>query len=113
MWLSQHLTSLLELNVDQTRELRTENAVLKAENEILKRQLAVSQANFDWVRVRVNQLEFERAGLLERAYAIKLPAPEILRTERDLAPGAFQLNSLFESLPLDGDAEDSLASKTR
>ena len=109
MWLSEKLTSLLELNVDQTKELRVENAVLKAENELLKRNLAIAQTNFDWVRVRVNQLEYERVGLLERAYQIKLPAPEIVRTSRDLSPGSFQLESLFDSLPLD-DQDDALRS---
>ena len=101
MWLSDRLTSLLELNVDQTRELRTEVAVLKSENELLKRQLAVANTNFDWLRFRANTLEFERAALMERAHNIKLPSPEIVRTERDLSPGTFQLSSLFESLPLD------------
>jgi hypothetical protein len=101
MWLSEKLTALLELNVDQTRELRTENAVLKSENDTLKRQLAVAQTNFDWLRLRVNSLELERVGLMERAYQIKLPAPEIVRTQRDLTNSAFQLADLFESLPLD------------
>lgn len=109
MWLSDKLTQLLELNVDQTRELRIENAVLKSENETLKRQLAIAQTNFDWLRFRVNTLEFERVGLMERAYQIKLPAPEIVRTQRDLANGAFQLADLFESLPLD-ETPDTLAS---
>jgi hypothetical protein len=105
MWLSSKLESLLNLNAETSRATREELAVVKAERDVLRTQLAIAQNNFDWLRVRVNTLEFERVGLMERAYSIKLPAPEIIRTERDLAAGSFNLGNLFESLPLDDKSE--------
>lgn len=42
----------------------------------------------EWLRVRVNQLERERALLLQRALALPMEAPELLREEpaRPIAP---------------------------
>lgn len=104
MWLSEKLTDLLSLNVSEARSIREELAVVKAERDLLKTQLAIAQNNFDWCRVRLNAVELERTGLLEKAYNIRLPAPEIMRTKyNDVAPGSFNLENLFEGLPFDAD----------
>lgn len=108
MWLSEKLSNLLSLNVDAARACREELSAVRAERDLLKVQLAVAQNNFEWTRSRCNSLELERAGLMEKAYNIKLPAPEIVRTQRDITPGQFQLANLFDSFPLD-DSEDSNA----
>lgn len=103
MWLSDRLTSLLSLNVEEGRTLREEVATLREANKLLEKQLAIAQNNFEWARSRLNAVELERTGLLEKAYNIRIPAPEIVRTQRDIQPGSFNLENLFEGLPFDAD----------
>lgn len=46
-----------------------------------------AELNFEWMRVRVNQLERERAVLLQRALEVPIEAPELLRDDpRPLPP---------------------------
>ena len=60
--------------------LREDLAAIRSERDALKIHAATDRANADWMRFRLNALEVERAGLIERAYHIKLPAvPEIQR----------------------------------
>jgi len=81
MWLSPKIFSILEVAKDSVDSLRTDLATSRAECSLLKQQLSVAETNGNWMRVKINQLELERAGLLEKAYAIKLPAvPELIRT---------------------------------
>ena len=107
MWLPEKFISIFQISRDTVDALRVEVATLRNENDLLKSQLTHARVMSEWLRTRCNQMEFERVGLMEKAYSIKLPAPEIVRTERDLSPGTFQLSSLFESLPLD-DQPDTL-----
>jgi hypothetical protein len=72
-----------------------ENYSLKNENGLLKTQLATNQANFNWLTLRVNQLEVERAQLIEKAYGIKTVVPEIAR--RPEFPQHFQ-SDIFEDV---------------
>lgn len=67
------------LNAELVRNLQSELAVARAERDALKVQLSVAQNNFEWARQKLNMLEVERNGLMERAYNIKLPIPEIVR----------------------------------
>ena len=60
--------------------LREELSAVRAERDALKIQNVVTQNHFDWLRIRVNALETERAQLIEKAYGIKVPIPEIVRT---------------------------------
>lgn len=101
MWLSSKLEKLLNLNTQVTKNIWADLQVVRAERDLLKTQLAVAQSNFEWVRLRVNQLEYERAGLMEKAYDIKLPAPEIVRTQSNIDPGTFNISNLFDNLPLE------------
>lgn len=55
-------------------------------DHLQKRNAELEAAN-DWLRVRLNQCERERAMLLQRALSIPIEAPELLREEpRPLAP---------------------------
>lgn len=99
MWLSEKLTSLLELNVDETKRLREDLAAVRAERDALKTQASIAQNNFEWARNRVNSLELEKAALLAKAFNVHIPVPEIVRTDRDLN-SSFQLADLFEGPPL-------------
>lgn len=107
MWLSDKLLNIFQVSKEAVDALRLDVATLRNENDLLKSQLTHSRVMSEWLRTRVNQLEYEKAGLMERAYQIKLPAPEIVRTERDLSNGAFNVANLFDSLPLD-DKDDQL-----
>jgi hypothetical protein len=72
MWIPSKIVDLLGLVKDDI-------ATLRAENSLLRSQLVVAQTNFDWARHRLNTLEFENKALMEVAYGVKVPSPEIVR----------------------------------
>lgn len=80
MWLPKTLYELFKTSKEQVDILIIETYNLRSENVLLKTQLASTQANFDWLKIRVNQLEVERAQLLDKAYGVKTIVPEITRT---------------------------------
>lgn len=86
MWLSSKIFSILEVAKDSVDSLRAENAALRVERDLLKLQLANSQNHFDWLRIRVNSLETERGQLIEKAYGIRIPVPEIAKTQNAVRP---------------------------
>ena len=77
-------------------DLREELSAVRAERDSLKLQNAVSQNHFDWLRLRVNALETERAQLIKKAYGIDLPVPEIVRAPQ--FPIDFNPASMFEDV---------------
>lgn len=79
MWLPKSVFALFTISKDTVDALRVENSTLRVERDLLTSELASSRANSEWMRVRVNALEFERASLLEKAYGIRVPVPEITR----------------------------------
>ena len=92
MWLSNQLVSMFQISKDSVEALRVDLAATRAERDALKLQLTVSQNHFDWLKMRVNSLEIERAQLIEKAYGIRTPVPEIVRTRQqgpDLNPDIF------------------------
>lgn len=96
MWVPKRLAELFTVNREVLDQLKTDTATLKATNLILERELAAAKLNFDWARVRINQLEIERVRLLEKAYpGLSLPAPELARLENRIKDG-FDLHALFE-----------------
>ena len=81
MWVSKSIFDWFGVTRDTVDQLRAELVGVRAERDQLRIQAAVNQTHFDWLRSKVNQLEMERAGLIEKAYNIKLPAvPELFRT---------------------------------
>lgn len=80
MWVPKTVVDWFHISRDAVNSLREELAIVKTERDILKQQLSVSQIHFDWLRLKVNTLEMERTALMEKAFNIKLPAPEIVRT---------------------------------
>lgn len=81
MWLSPKIFSILEVSKDTVDNLRSDLASCRAECTLLKQQLNVSETNGNWMRVKINQLEMERAGLINKAFNIQLPGvPELVRT---------------------------------
>jgi len=80
MWIPKSIVDwITSVKLDEAPKLREENSALRAERDVLKFQLQVSQNQFDWLRMQVNTLQLERMALLEKAYGIKVPAPEIIR----------------------------------
>ena len=80
MFLSAKIFSLFEVAKETVASLREEAASLRVERDTLRDQLNKAQIMNDWFRVQVNQLQYEKTALMEKAYNIKLPTPEIVRT---------------------------------
>lgn len=79
MWIPKPIVEFLKISKEAVDDFREELAVTRAERDALRVELATLKTNFDWLRIRVNSLEFENKALIERAYDIKLPAPELVR----------------------------------
>lgn len=87
------------VSVEAINHYREEVSALRAERDTLRGQLAITQTNFDWLRMRVNTLEVEKAGLIEKAYGIKIPAPELIRTPaKDPTIEDFSFDDMGEDL---------------
>ena len=80
MWLPAKIVDWCGLNAELVRNLQAELAVSRAECAAAKLQLGITQSNFSWLTNQVNALQAERAQLLEKAYNIRVPVPEIMRT---------------------------------
>src|SRR5260370_35240061 len=99
MWVPEQLANLFSISRDTLERLRKEVAVLKTERDALKLQEAVTRNHFDWLRLRVNVLEVERAQLIQKTYGIAVPVPEIANVGRPKSEGQVILDSsLFEDL---------------
>lgn len=86
--------------------LRDELAKNKEEARVLDKQNGILQTHLDWLRVRVNQLEQERAQLYYRVADIKLSTPVI----ESIAPSPRQ-GSPFHEMPSFEDMGDDEAKK--
>lgn len=100
MWLSSKFIDLFSISKETVSTLREDLAATRAERDTLKFQLQVAQNQFDWLRVQVNTLQAERAALIDRAYGIRVPAPEILRKASPDIPKLGDLSS-FEHVDED------------
>ena len=69
MWINRKVYTNLVLAEAATKAAYTEQA----------RQVAALTATMDWLRVRVTQLEMERAQLMYNYMGIKVPTPVIER----------------------------------
>ncbi len=81
MFISNRIFDLFEINKESLATLREELTTLRIERDFLKTELSSTKANFNWLTVRCNALEAERAQLLEKAYNIRVPVPEIMRVQ--------------------------------
>ena len=62
-------------------DLRLNVAKRDAECQVLQQQNTTLTVTLDWLRVRVTQLEMERAQMLWRYTGVKVPVPEIVKTD--------------------------------
>lgn len=67
------------VNAELVRNLQSELAVARAERDLLRNELMSYKVNADWLRVKVNDLELQNKALLQKAYNITVPVPEIVR----------------------------------
>jgi hypothetical protein len=93
--------------VDKTSWLAVNNRVIAAEavRAQLERHNIALEASLDWMRLRLSQIEHERAQLLYRFMDIKVDVPEI--TRRPTAPSKETGAALLSTLDFNdvGDAE--------
>lgn len=82
-------------------DLREELASLRSERDMLKAELTAARINSDWLRLQFNQIQAENKALLERAYGIRVPVPELVVAKNEKT---FDLHALFNDV---GDDEAS------
>ncbi len=97
MWIPTKLSNLLGLNVETVKQLQIDLAAIRAERDLLKIQLAVTQNTLEWIRTRVNSLEYERAALLDKAYGVKTPVPELAHQAK-MHPGMIERDFSFDHI---------------
>lgn len=85
---------------------RTEVVQLRERVAQLERQLATTQANFEWLSAHVNRLEAERSTLLSRVLHLQLPAPEIVRDHTAAPPTPTQ--NRIAGVPVEDDYANSI-----
>lgn len=95
MWIPKTFAQYITFSVEELSTLRAENA-------LLRNQLTKAEIMSDWFRVKVNQLEIQNAALMEKAFNIKVPVPEIVRPNAPLDPSYdpknFDFNDMGEDL---------------
>lgn len=79
MWINRNDYMLLVAKENAERAL---NASAREQNKVL-------QTNMDWMRLRLTQMEKERAQLMFQLMGVKVPVPEIEHVRIDL-PGELQ-----------------------
>lgn len=87
--------------------MHDDNIALRTKVEMLTVQLAISQNNFEWARLRLNHVEDERAALLHRVVGMAIPAPHLERSGREsMADSREALNSLIGQISFDDVGDD-------
>lgn len=77
MWVPKQVIEWFQISKDSIDTQRADIAALRVERDSLHDQLAKQTILSDWLRLQVNQLQAERSGLLEKAYGILVPTPQI------------------------------------
>ena len=83
-----------------------DSAMSAAEAGAVKEQNKVLQVQLDFMRHRVNQLELERAMLLQKVSGIAIPVPEIVPQAKQL-----DVRELLQAMPSFEDIGDDEAAK--
>jgi hypothetical protein len=104
MWVTQSAwQTFLDSQRDERVLLTAELARLRQENVALHEQVAGKSRDVDWMRVRCNQLEQERAALLMKLNGVAVPVPTIVQS-LGLTP---QEQSAFQQMDVvGGEAEN-------
>lgn len=67
------------VNAELVRNLQSDLAVARAERDVYKTENIGLKVGADWLRVKCNDLELQNKALLQKAYNISVPVPEIVR----------------------------------
>ena len=100
MWVPKALLELFSIGRETVDTLRTDLATTRATNQSLERELAAFKVNFDWIRIQVNTLQVERTILMEKAYGMKIPTPELIQlpTRTEKTEKSFSFEDVGEDL---------------
>lgn len=82
MWLPKRVYELFQVSKENVDALREELAAVRAERDALRVSEATAKTNFNWLTIRVNALEVERAQLVKKAFNIDIPVPEVVTSNR-------------------------------
>jgi hypothetical protein len=77
MFVPKQILDYFGVNLELVRNLQADLASLRTERDLLKQELTSTQIMSDWLRIQFNDLQAQNKGLLEKAYHIKLPVPEL------------------------------------
>lgn len=99
MWIPSLVIEYFKVSKEAVDELRIELAAVRAERDAIKLQQAVDRTHFDWLRTRINALEAENKALIQKAYDIRLPVPELMRqTAVPIDPNQFTFEDVGDEL---------------
>ena len=88
--------------------LKERAVAAEAKNATLERHNTALEASLEWMRLRISQIEHERALLLYKFMDIKLDVPEIAR--KPVAPSPETAEALHATLDFN-DVGDDMATK--
>lgn len=77
MWVPKTTFELFHISKGTVDALREELSAVRQERDDLREELIRSQILSDWLRTQVNSLQFERTALLQKAYGITVPVPQL------------------------------------
>lgn len=97
MFLSKQFLNLIQVTKENADSAREQIAKLTAERDAAKTELLTLRANFQWATTQINDLQYQNKALLERAYNIRVPVPEIVRPVSTM-PNNFNVSDLFEDM---------------
>lgn len=90
MWINDKVLTWLA-------EAHQELASIRTERDMLQAQLTEEKVTADWLRVKVNQLEMERAELINKAYGIEMKAP-VLQNAPKIEDPTKGFNHIFNDI---------------
>lgn len=79
MWISDKFLELFNINRESFDLLKGELVKAQIERDVIKAELITTKANYAWLTTQVNDLQNQNKVLLEKAYNIRVPVPEIVR----------------------------------
>lgn len=97
MFLSARFLDLIQVSKDNADSARETLAKVTAERDAARTELLTLRANFQWATTQINDLQYQNKALLEKAYNIRVPVPEIVRPVSRM-PENFNVSDLFEDM---------------
>lgn len=75
----RNVAALFEISKETVQDLKVEVEALRRENTSLSADLLSSKTHLDWLKIQFNQLQTERALLLDKLYGIAPPVPQLMQ----------------------------------